>query len=268
MNGEQLSELINKYYDRLDSSDKKLLKLYANTLKDIKKQLIEHSSKMSADATLNDWFKGDRLANLEKQIEIKINELFLNISDEVEKIAIENTINFDKDFTMLLGEMYSGSDAFSKLNESVIKQIVKENWLGITFYDRNDHKAITMLYDYMNIVKVGLVQGKSIANIINDIEIKAGKYYKETETMVRSEVLHSLNSSVLEQYKGIGVSSVEHFTAEDERVCKICSKLHGKKYLINKAPLLPSSTHARCRCTYLVTEGSIEKALKDLKGDK
>ena len=264
LDGEELSSLINKYYTKLSSSDRRIFKMYVETLKDIKKQMIEHSSKMSANSTLNDWYRGDRLATLEKEIEIKIKELMLNVADEVEKTAINTTIKFDKEFAKMLTKAYPGADSFSSLNEEVIKELVNENWLGTDFYERCGHKGINLTYDMKNVLRTGIIQGKSIANIIKDMEVKAGKYYKECETIVRSEVMHSLNSSVTQQYKDMGATSIEHYTCEDERVCKVCSKLHGKRYLIDKAPRLPASTHPKCRCTYLVTESSIEYAIKKL----
>lgn len=267
MDGELISQLINKYYDQLTATDKKLLKMYAGTLTDIKKQLIEHSDKLlTLEST--DIFKADRLANVEKQIETLIYDMFKDITNEVEAVLIDKAIEFDKDFVGLLKETYSNSANFNTLNKGVIKELVKENWLGMDFYERFGHKAYNLTYDCKNILRVGLIQGKSIANMIKEMEIRTGKYYKECETLVRSETMAVLNNSMLQQYKDLGVTSVEHYTALDERVCHKCNSLHGKKYRIDKAPILPSSTHARCRCIMLETEGSIEYALKKLNLDK
>lgn len=265
LNGEELSSLINKYYTKLSATDRRIFKMYVETLKDIKKQMIEHSSKMSANANLNDWYRGDRLAALEKEIEIKIKELMLNVADEVEKTAINTTIKFDKEFAKMLTKAYPEADSFSSLNEEVIKELVNENWLGTDFYERCGHKGINLTYDMKNVLRVGIIQGKSIANIIKDMEVKTGKYYKECEAIVRSEVMHSLNSSVVQQYKNMEADELEHYTCEDERVCKVCNKLHGKTYPIEKAPRLPASTHPNCRCTYLVSEASINRSIERLK---
>ena len=116
LNGEELSLLINKYYTKLSATDRRIFKMYVETLKDIKKQMIEHSAKMSANSTLNDWYRGDRLATLEKEIEIKIKELMLNVADEVEKTAINTTIKFDKEFAKMLTKAYPEADSFSSLN--------------------------------------------------------------------------------------------------------------------------------------------------------
>lgn len=261
MDGELISQLINKYYDQLTKTDKKLLKMYASTLTDIKKQLLEHSDKLlTLEST--DIFKADRLTNVEKQIETLIYELFADITEEVETVLIEKALEFDKEFVGLLGETYNNSTAFTQLNKGVIKELVKENWLGMDFYERFTHKAYNLTYDCKNILRTGLIQGKSIANMIKEMEIKTGKYYKECETLVRSEAMNTLNSAMVKQYEELGVTSVEHYTALDERVCKVCGKAHGKKYRIGKQPPLP--LHPKCRCCWVETSGSVEKALKDL----
>ena len=45
-------------------------------------------------------------------------------------------------------------------------------------------------------------------------------------------------------------------TARDERVCPICRPLHGNQFALNdpQLPMMPDSTHPRCRCRYIVRE--------------
>lgn len=261
MDGELISELMNKYYNQLTTTDKKMLKMYATTLKDIKKQLLEHSEKL-LQLESTDIFKADRLVNVEKQIELLIYELFNDLTELTEETLVNQAINFDKEFVSILEDTFPSSSSFTTLNKGVIKELVKENWLGMDFYERFGHKAYNLTYECKNILRTGLMQGKSFANMIKEMEVKTGKYYKESETLVRSEGMHVLNSAMVKQYEDLGVTSVEHYTALDERVCKVCGKAHGKKYRIGKQPNLP--LHPKCRCTYLEALGSIENALKKL----
>ena len=53
-----------------------------------------------------------------------------------------------------------------------------------------------------------------------------------------------LNESAFKAYE-----EVEVYCAKDERNCEICGTKHGKKYKIDKRPVLPF--HPNCRCTYL-----------------
>ncbi len=262
MRGEQLSELVNKYYDKLDNTDKKIFKMYQDTLKDIDKQLTDQWRKMKADADLNDWYRIGRLDNLEAQIKNEIAKLMQNVADEVEKTAIDTTIKFNNEFGERMLKDFPNSKDFSGLNKGVIEQLVNENWLGVDYRERLGFKETSLSYDCINVLKVGLVQGKSMANIINDMQIKTGKYYKECTLMVRTETMHTLNASLVKQYEELGVGEVEHYTALDERVCKECGSLHEKKYKIGKEPPLP--VHINCRCVYIETEESLKKALEKL----
>ena len=61
--------------------------------------------------------------------------------------------------------------------------------------------------------------------------------------------MHYLNESAFKAYKDGGCEEVEIYAANDERTCEICGTKHGKKYKIDKRPILPF--HPNCRCTYL-----------------
>ena len=56
------------------------------------------------------------------------------------------------------------------------------------------------------------------------------------------------DAATLEALADIGVTEVEWYTEEDERVCKECGKRHGKVYPIDMVPPKP---HWGCRC-YLI----------------
>ena len=60
-----------------------------------------------------------------------------------------------------------------------------------------------------------------------------------------------LNREALERYRKAGVRQYKWLSANDERTCNECKKLHGKIFDVNdeNAPLPP--LHFGCRCTII-----------------
>lgn len=98
------------------------------------------------------------------------------------------------------------------------------------------------------------------------------------QTLARTEVIHSHTEATLDRYERAGVDLVQHgewASADDDRVCPICSFLDGNEYpipefrtgsfqfdpsedepdhLAGEYPLSPP-THPNCRCTILPVVG-------------
>lgn len=94
------------------------------------------------------------------------------------------------------------------------------------------------------------------------------------ETLARTEVINSYTEATLDRYERAGIDAVQHGeweTADDDRVCPICSALDGRDIAIGEArtgtfqfepdsdqpdhlagtyPLRPPA-HPNCRCTLL-----------------
>ena len=76
----------------------------------------------------------------------------------------------------------------------------------------------------------GVLNGESIPKLSKRLTEQVGFSKQRAETFVRTEVMYSYNTAAKAQYERYGVSEVEWFTAQDERVCPRCGPLHGKKF--------------------------------------
>lgn len=80
----------------------------------------------------------------------------------------------------------------------------------------------------------------------NPAEIEAA--LRHWSKMIAEYAVEITDAATLEALKDIDVDLVEWFTAEDERVCPVCGKRHGKIYPIDDIPPKP---HWGCRCYVL-----------------
>jgi SPP1 gp7 family putative phage head morphogenesis protein len=74
--------------------------------------------------------------------------------------------------------------------------------------------------------------------------------FNRVQTISRTHMMDAANkgSQIAFQENPDIVIGMEHLTAEDERVCKICRDLDGHIYPMDEPFLPPSNTHPVCRC--------------------
>ncbi|MBQ3265211.1 MAG: minor capsid protein [Ruminococcus sp.] len=63
--------------------------------------------------------------------------------------------------------------------------------------------------------------------------------------MIAEYAVEITDAATLEAFNDLGITKVEWFTEEDERVCGECGKRHGRIYPIDAVPPKP---HWGCRC--------------------
>lgn len=67
-----------------------------------------------------------------------------------------------------------------------------------------------------------------------------------------TETTVSISYGKMQIMKELGINSIVWVTAQDERVCKICSSKNGKTYPLKEEYLPPA--HPFCRCTFIAKE--------------
>ena len=73
-----------------------------------------------------------------------------------------------------------------------------------------------------------------------------GVCFENADMLVRTELAHIQTQAAKQRYKDAGVTEVEIIADKDERQCKVCGKLHKKRFPINGDVPIPA--HPRCRC--------------------
>ena len=77
------------------------------------------------------------------------------------------------------------------------------------------------------------------------------KEFKKSQSLMARQIsqyaIEVTDGTVLQAFKDMGYTQVKWHTADDEKVCPICSSRDGRIYDIDKIPFKP---HYGCRCWY------------------
>jgi SPP1 gp7 family putative phage head morphogenesis protein len=88
---------------------------------------------------------------------------------------------------------------------------------------------------------------------------------RRAEMLARTETIRAYAEASLQEFKNWGVEGVnclaEFQTAEDDRVCPICSSLQGKIYTLDEASgIIPRHTSCRCCWLPILYENIVDKS--------
>lgn len=235
-----------KQYNSLEERNKQLLEFYIEASENVKDELYTLAEKYSKDGVLSrtEMHKQNRLKKLNQNFEKIIEDL----GRKVEKFARENMQQgFESVSENIATEM--GEIDFSMPNKKLMEKLFEEEWRGDNFSGRLWKNQSKLARGLNSILLTGLQQGKTATEMAIQLHNFMGKGFNECHRLVRTEMMHYLNSATLERYKDANVEYVQIWAAADERTCVTCGGYHTKIYLLEKAPILP--LHANCRCTYL-----------------
>lgn len=85
--------------------------------------------------------------------------------------------------------------------------------------------------------------GSSSSDTVIDTQTRKAMSYWARMTAQYADIV--TGEAMLKAFRDAGVKRVRWYTREDERVCKVCGKRHGRIYPINRLPARP---HWGCRC--------------------
>lgn len=234
--------MMKKIYNTQEKENKALVKLYKQSLGDIKKEIEVLYGKME-NISLSEAYKYDRLKKIEKQLDEKINEL------TKEEVKIDKNIlekSYKDSYKKVTKNL--GLD-FTKVPHETVKKALNYPWSGHMFSEviwKNNNKLI---YDLKNVITKGLIEGKSYINMAHELNKLMEKGIYNSLRIIRTETAHIVNQAALDRYTESNVvSKIRVLAAEDERMCSVCGGMHDKVYKLGSEPLLPN--HANCRCCY------------------
>lgn len=246
-----------KTYNSLEEKNRELLEFYMDASKSIKDELYALAEKYSRDGvlSLSDMHKQHRLTNLKKRYE----KIAKKLGDEIEAAVSEN---MQTGFQKVYEETSVGVGFlnYSLPNKELMEKLQQEPWRGDSFSGRlwkNQKKLASGLNE---ILLTGLQQGKTITEIAVNLHNFVGGNFNNCHRLVRTETMHYLNEASKQSYRDAGVKMVQFWAAEDERTCPTCGTMHGQKFLIDEAPVLP--LHPNCRCTYLPVVREISEKMR------
>lgn len=242
-------------YNSAEEKNRKLIEMYKDASTAVTNELYRLAEKLQKQGfTRTDTWRKNQLVKLNKEFLREIKKL----GGDVESFSNESMYDAFRENYENITEMLGGVDVVLP-NKKAMEKMMRDPWRGSDFSSRlweNTKKLSSVLNDTL---RHGIQQGKNITEIAVELDAKMQQGFNVAHRLVRTETMHTLNTSSLEGYKASGVEKVQFWAAEDERTCDLCGKLHGKVYSFDKAPVLP--LHPNCRCTYLpvLKDISIEK---------
>ena len=252
-----------KIYNSLEEKNRALLEMYQEATLSIQDELFSIAQKINQGKTLtlSDMHKYNRLSVLKKNIENIIEQL----TENVESFGTINMINAGKEVYKNVRSNIQDI-SFSIPNQRVMEEMLNKPWHGGNFSKRLWKNTQTLAMNLNDILTIGLTQGKTTTEIAVELKNRMNKGFNDCHKLVRTETMHYLNESAFKAYKDGGCEEVEIYAAKDERTCEICGARHGKRYKIDKRPILPF--HPNCRCTYLPVINEEGKELEEKNKDR
>ena len=201
---------------------------------------------------------------------------FQQICDDIEKLPLNFFDSFKIKMRIYLQDKFelwllplllgyyveTNSKIYSSFNlEPIITDNDLINFTGIKQYNYN---LLTNLCDdldknFKDIILDGIIKGKSVDEIANDLEIAGisplNKHtaQQRAKMIARTEVNSIKNKARLQAYKDNNIIWVDVMTMGDSRVCQDCINIESNNpYRIDDVwNLLP--VHPMCRCVYTVS---------------
>ncbi len=252
-----------KTYNSIEEKNIDLLKMYENTSKKIKSELLEIAEKAQTQGGLSrtDGYRYQKLLGEQGFIYKECERL----GKQIEKQSKNRMITGGKGVYKNVMESLNIND-YTMPNKKVMGQMLRSPWQGSFFSERLWRNMGKLEQNLNGVINDAISTGKTVTEMAVQLSNTMQRSFNEAHRLVRTETVNYLNRSAKLGYKDAGIAVIQWWAATDERTCKICGANHGRKYPINKAPNLPC--HPGCRCTWLpVIEDEIEKFKGDIQND-
>ena len=232
-----INKQIEKYYK---DSMKRVINAFIETYRSILEAGLE-----DREPTPADLYKLDTYWKMEAELNAELQKL----GNKELLLLNENFINHFQDIYDSLA-LPAGA-AFSNFSRENIKQMVNTVWAtdgkewSQRIWTNNAKLAETSNEELLHCV----VTGKQPKDLKNLLQERFRVSYQQADTLVRTEMAHIQAQAAHKRYIDAGIDEFEVWASEDERRCKVCGKLHKKRYPITANPPIPA--HPNCRCTII-----------------
>ncbi len=232
---------------------------------------------------IDEYFPSFDYAKVNRLLQLRA-DIFSTLAGE----AISSDVNgkFNNDLENITKRIYnSNSNTLMQLlggsapglSKKELENILNYPWSGKTFSSRLWGNISSLEQRLSNSIINSLASGEGVLEALrtmkNDgvvsgmFKLEQGKFNRSIENLVRTEYSHFAVEGVRKSLKDVGIKQTQSWSAEDERVCSICGRRHGKEIKDDWHP----PYHGRCRCTEIpmVPEISddIDKFYEEMFGD-
>ncbi|MFW6002615.1 MAG: minor capsid protein [archaeon] len=243
------NEMTKNIFDALKERMKEITYTLNNDDSDALYSLIDNTD---SPRDLLDIYQSSRYAYLVQQVEQELEEVNQYLKDELRDDMTEAYSRTYLGAGHILSQILP-SDVINS-NSVPIEQVdamIESPNHGKTLYERIDDLTKHMNTIIIGLMMQGMISGKSMPDIIGEIQKRLMGDVRRAEVITRTEIMRASNGGIIQLYKDNSdiVKGVEYVATLDLRTCSECGSHDGDRFLWDEPrPSLP--LHPRCRCTY------------------
>lgn len=199
----------------------------------------------------------NRLEDVVKAIDRELDSLFQKQEDMLTKALIAKYEETHKEVSRDLGI------SFSRIPENFIKEVIAQNWSGMTFSERIwEGQRKQLASQIKEQLKAGLIRGDSLQDIANIISKKLNSSYKNAFRLARTEMSYVINQATVNDYKANGITHYQFLAFIDSRTSEICRSRDGEVISVEEARVGSNLPPLRCCYTRIVEVQSFQLLIK------
>lgn len=231
------------------ATEKQLSKYYSHTMR-VVMDLFELTYSRVADSAINmgreptpaDLYKLDAYWKLQGQL-----------SQELEKLGYKQEKLYSKQFmehwkTIYKNVAIPSGEVFTHIDTEQARKMINAIWCadGQSWSNRiwkNTERLQAALNEgLIESVVAGVNPDKLKNRLMEEFNVS----YNRADALVRTEMAHIQTTAAEQRYKDAGIKKVQIWAKEDERLCKVCGKLHEQIFYLGDK--IPIPAHTKCRC--------------------
>lgn len=237
---------------------------YGRKQKEYYKYINENYEKLMSDDKaykqfIDEFFPAYDYAKVNRLLEIR-SQIFSILAEHGIKAdvngkfsnSLKNEVENTYKSNIQLVNALTGSNQSYKIDSKELERIINYPWSGKSFSTRLWGNVSKLEQDLSGALLESYIQGTGMDGALKSMKAKYDRsFFKNLERLVRTEYNHFGQEAIHESYKARGIKEYEILTAEDERVCIVCGKMHGQTFKEKERSVGKNCApfHARCRCT-------------------
>ena len=238
-----------KYLKDVKALEKKVKQEYLKAKKEIKKEIDAYYLNNKEGLT---EYQSHVLEDTLRAIDRELDRLFQKEEELLTEAFIQKYAQVYEDVSKELGV------SFTEIPEIFIKEVVAQNWSGLTFSERiwDGHRR-KLASNIKESLKAGLIRGDSIQDISRAIQKKWNVSLNDANRLVRTEMTWITNQATINNYKENGIKEYQFLAMIDSRTSDICKSRDGEVISVEEAKAgsnLPP-LHCNCRSTIVPITG-------------
>lgn len=169
----------------------------------------------------------------------------LNVLRTVRKVYDDSVMVAKRRYQQIAEDAYVEALVLAGMERSKAEKLAEESITEDWILDMLEEYDALTLYSFVNEVERKKQRTAEAILAAQDKTAEVDKALKLWTLQVSQYADNSVLYATLDGYEKAGIKRVKWASEKDEKVCKVCAKLDGKIFLVNKVPVKP---HYHCRC--------------------